>query len=31
MGVIPKDIIRAARVEVRQGRTADRNVIEGLY
>jgi len=31
MGIIPEDIIRAARVEVRQGRTADCNVIEGLY
>jgi hypothetical protein len=31
MGIIPEDIIRAARVEVRQGRTADCNVIEGLH
>ena len=31
MGIIPEDIIRAARVKVRQGRTADCNVIEGLH
>jgi len=31
MSIIPKDIIRAARVEVRQGRTTTRNVIESLH
>jgi hypothetical protein len=31
MSIIPEDIIRAARIEVRQGGTADCNVIEGLH